>query len=268
MLTATDRDDWKKAMTRSTSDENSVLLVHAYLDGELDPANALGVAQQMSTEPALAAEGERIKALQRLIHERLPRDVAPPGLHARVEASIGGLRRPRAQPSWRAMAASIALTAMVASSSTWILVGSQPTANTIADSLVSDHIRALMAPEPTDVVSSDRHTVKPWFNGRIPESPRVVDLAKDGFPLVGGRLDVVGQTPVPTLVYRHEKHLISLTEIPAQSRFELARTSHSITGYNVVHWTENGVSYWAISDVAAATLEDFARLFRTNPAEL
>jgi anti-sigma factor RsiW len=254
-------------MSESTSDNNSVLLVHAYLDGELDAANALGIAQRISAEPALAAEAERVKALKGLIHERLPRELAPPGLHARIEASVGGLRRARAQPSWRALAASIVLTAVVASSSTWFIAGSEP-ANTVADTLVSDHIRALMAPEPTDVASSDRHTVKPWFNGRIPESPRVVDLAKDGFPLVGGRLDVVGQTPVPTLVYRHDKHLISLTEIPAQSRFDLARTPHSITGYNVVHWTENGVSYWAISDVATATLEDFARLFRSNPAEL
>ena len=254
-------------MADTPSDDNSVLLVHAYLDGELDAANALAIAQRMSTEPALAAEGERIKALQRLIHERLPREPAPPGLHARIEASIGGLRRPRAQPSWRALAASIVLTAMVASSSTWFIAGAPPE-NTVADSLVSDHIRALMAPQPTDVVSSDRHTVKPWFNGRIPESPRVVDLAKADFPLVGGRLDVVGQTPVPTLVYRHDKHLISLTEMPAESHIELAKMPRTINGYNLVHWTENGVSYWAISDLAVAQLEEFARLFRTNPAEL
>jgi anti-sigma factor RsiW len=254
-------------MSESKVDDNSVLLVNAYLDGELDAANALGIAQRMNAEPALAAEGERIKALKSLIQERFPRESAPPGLHARIEASVGGLRRPRAQPSWRALAASIVVTALVASSSTWIITGSEPT-NTVADTLVSDHIRSLMAPQPTDVVSSDRHTVKPWFNGRIPESPRVVDLAKEGFPLVGGRLDVIGQMPVPTLVYRHEKHLISLTEIPTQGGFEFARTPRTITGYNVVHWTENGVNYWAISDVAAATLEDFAQLFRTNPAEL
>src|SRR5271168_3054877 len=253
-------------MTSSTSDDNSVLLVHAYLDGELDPANALEIAQRISTDPALAAEGERVQALQQLIRERLPREVAPPGLRARIEASVGGQRRVSERPSWRALAASIALTALVASSSTWFIVGTEP-ANTIADALVSDHIRALMAPQPTDVVSSDRHTVKPWFNGRIPESPRVVDLAKEDFPLVGGRLDVVGQTPVPTLVYRHEKHLISLTEMPAGSRLDLARTPRTINGYNVVHWTDNGVSYWAISDLAASKLEDFARLFRTSPAE-
>jgi len=254
-------------MTHSTSDDNSVLLVHAYLDDELDPANALAIAQRMSTDPALAAEGERVKALQQLIHERLPREVAPPGLRARVEASVGGYSRARARPSWRALAASIALTAMVTGSSTWFMVGSQP-ANTVTDALVSDHIRALMAPQPTDVVSSDRHTVKPWFNGRIPESPRVVDLAKQDFPLVGGRLDVVGQTPVPTLVYRHAQHLISLTEMPTESELDLSRTPRAINGYNVVHWTENGVSYWAISDVARTKLEDFARLFRTTPPEL
>jgi anti-sigma factor RsiW len=248
------------------SDDNSVLLVHAYLDGELDPANALEIAQRMSADPALAAEGDRVKALQQLIRERLPRQEAPSGLRARIEESVGGQRRARERPSWRALAASIALTAMVASSSTWLLVGAQPE-NTIADSLVSDHIRALMAPQPIDVASSDRHTVKPWFNGRIPESPRVVDLAKKDFALVGGRLDVVGRDPCPTLVYRHEKHLISLTEMPAGSRWDLARAPRTIDGYNVVHWTENGVNYWAISDLAASKLEEFAQLFRTTPAE-
>ena len=93
-------------MTHSTSDDNSVLLVHAYLDDELDPANALEIAQRMSADPALAAEGERVKALQQLIHERLPREAAPPHLRARIEASVGGVGRARARPSWRALAAS------------------------------------------------------------------------------------------------------------------------------------------------------------------
>src|SRR6476620_10128782 len=254
-------------MTPSTSDDNSVLLVHAYLDGELDPANALEIAQRMSTDTALGAEGERVKALQQLIHERLSREVAPPGLRARIEASVGGHRRVRERPSWRALAASIALTAMVASSSTWLIIGPPPESTT-ADSLVSDHIRALMAPQPIDVVSSDRHTVKPWFHGRIPNSPRVVDLARENFPLIGGRVDVLGQTPVSTLVYRNAKHLISLTAVPAEGGFKLDRSPRSINGYNVVHWVENGVSYWAISDLEAKELEDFAQLFRTSQNEL
>lgn len=255
-------------MTRSKTDDDSVLLVHAYLDGELDPTNALSVTQQMEKEPALAAEAERVRALQRLIHEKLPREEAPSGLRARIEKSVTGRpARDRAQPSWRALAASIALTAMVATGSTWFFIESQQATTMIADTLVSDHIRSLMATEPVDVASSDRHTVKPWFNGRIPSSPRVVDLAKDDFQLVGGRVDVVGQIPVSTLVYRRAKHLISLTAMPAKSYFDF-RSPHNANGYNVVKWVENGVSYWAISDLEARQLEEFAQLFRTSQTEL
>lgn len=257
-------------MTRSKTDDNSVLLVNAYLDGELDPANALGITQQMDKEPALAAEAERIKALQQLIHERLPRETTPPGLRGRVEASVGGLRKTRVRQStsWRALAASILVTAMVTSTSTWLVVGSQQQPTMVADALVSDHIRALMAPEPVDVVSSDRHTVKPWFNGRITASPRVVDLTKEDFTLIGGRIEVVDRSPVSTLVYRRAKHLISLTAVPAESRFELERTPRAVNGYNIVHWVEKGVSYWAVSDLEAKELEDFAHLFRTSQTEL
>jgi anti-sigma factor RsiW len=257
-------------MSRPKSDDTSVLLVHAYLDGELDPANALSVAQQMGQEPALAAEAEHVRELQKLIHDRLPREEAPPGLRARIESSIGATRPARTTPSWmqswRALAASIAIAAVVASGSTWLVVDSQQQPMQVAELLVSDHIRALMAPEPVDVVSSDRHTVKPWFNGRIPNSPRVVDLTKDDFPLIGGRVDVVGRTPVSTLVYRHAKHLISLTAVP-DGKFSLGGPA-SIDGYNIVRWTENGVSYWAISDLEAKELEMFAQLFRTSRNEL
>lgn len=259
-------------MSRPKSDDSSVLRVHAYLDGELDPANALSIAQQMGEEPALAAEAERVKELQKLIHDRLPREEAPPGLRARIEASIGATgRRSRPTPSWmqswRALAASVVLAAAIASGSTWLVVDSQRQPTQVAELLVSDHIRALMAPEPVDVISSDRHTVKPWFNGRIPNSPRVVDLAKDDFPLVGGRVDVLGRTPVATLVYRRAKHLISLTAVPAGDAFAIGGP-RSINGYNIVQWTENGVTYWAVSDVEAKELETFAQLFRTSRNEL
>jgi anti-sigma factor RsiW len=256
-------------MTHSKPDDNSVLLVNAYLDGELDPANALGITEQMNKEPALAAEAERVKALQQLIRERLPREAAPPGLRGRIEASVGNSQKSRwHSSSWRALAASILVTAMVTSTSTWVVVQSQQQPTMVADALVSDHIRALMAPEPVDVVSSDRHTVKPWFNGRITASPRVVDLTKEDFALIGGRIEVVAHEPVSTLVYRRAKHLISLTAVPAESRFALERPPRAVNGYNIVHWTEKGVSYWAISDLEAKELEDFAHLFRTSQTEL
>ena len=146
---------------------------------------------------------------------------------------------------------------MVTSTSTWLVVQSQQQPTMVADALVSDHIRALMAPEPVrSVVSSDRHTVKPWFNGRI-HFTRVVDLTKEHFTLIGGRIEVVAHAPVSTLVYRRAKHLISLTAVPAESRFELERTPRAVNGYNIVHWVENGVSYWAVSDIEAKETEGF-----------
>src|SRR5436189_5767687 len=121
--------------------------------------------------------------------------------------------------------------------------------------VVANHMRALMAPQPVDVGSSDRHTVKPWFNGRIPEAPRVIDLSQEGFPLVGGRVDVIGRTPVPTLVYRRRQHLISLMTVPAgRSAMELP-SERTIAGYHIVTWMQDGVTYWAVSDVAMADLE-------------
>jgi anti-sigma factor RsiW len=245
--------------------EESTLPIHAYLDGELDPTNALAVEERMATDPALAAECERVEALQRLVREYLPREAPPPGLRMRVETAVG-MRRSRTQFSWRALAASIAVTAVVASSSTSILL--TPSRSDLAgDGILDAHIRSLMAPQPIDVASSDRHTVKPWFNGRIPQAPRVVDLAKEDFPLVGGRIDVVSEVPVPTLVYGHRKHLVSLTAVPASGRVNSAPVLSTVDGYNMYRWTENGVAYWAVSDVASADLDKFVELFRTTPPD-
>jgi anti-sigma factor RsiW len=250
-------------MTPSTTDPR--LLVHAYLDGELDPAHALEIERQFANDPALAAERERVEALRRVIAERLPRETAPAGLARRIEAAIG-LRpapaRPSSHPSWRALAASVVVAAFLGSGATWLALSPGPAD---ADMVVASHMRALMAAQPVDVGSSDRHTIKPWFNGRIPEAPRVVDLASEGFPLVGGRIDVIGRTPVPTLVYRHRQHLISLSAVRAGR--PIATPQGQIAGYNIVSWTDNGLAYWAVSDVAAADLDAFAKAFRAAGPE-
>ncbi len=251
-------------MMRAASYEDAALRVHAYVDGELDPVNALGVETSIAIDPALAAERERIEAFRCLVREHLPREAPPHGLLARVEAGIG-MRRPRTQPSWRALAASIAVTAVVASSATSFVVA--PSGIVAArEGIVDAHIRSLMASQPIDVASSDRHTVKPWFNGRIPQAPRVVDLGVD-FPLVGGRIDVVGASPVPTLVYRYGKHLISLTAVPAAGRPNSTPAQSEGGGYNIFRWTEGEVTYWAVSDVSAPELDKFAELFRTTPPD-
>jgi anti-sigma factor RsiW len=245
--------------------DEAVLLVHALVDGELDPANALALERLTTGNPALAAERARIEALRKVLREKFPRETLPPHLQTRIEAAVG-LHRAKAGPSWRALAASVVLAMVLASGSTWFLLHPAQ-GDRIAEQAVGDHMRALMAPQPIDVASSDRHTVKPWFNGRIPQAPRVVDLASDGFTLVGGRIDVVGNTPVPTLVYRVRRHLISLLAVPAAGHTTSATMRRSINGYNLVGWTQDGVAYWAVSDVAAGDLEKFAQLFRTAPAE-
>jgi anti-sigma factor RsiW len=251
-------------MTTATP-EDPTLLVHAYLDGELDPAHALEIERRLASEPALAAERDRMEALRRVIHERLPREAPPPGLARRIEAAIGGApSRPSSQPSWRALAASVVLGMFVASGATWFAL--RPGAEATANLVVASHMRSLMASQPTDVVSSDRHTVKPWFNGRVAEAPRVADLTNEGFALVGARIDVIGRAPVPTLVYRLRRHLISLSAVPASYDAITAAGRRTVAGYNTLSWTDNGVTYWAVSDVAAADLDKFAKTFRdANP---
>jgi anti-sigma factor RsiW len=248
-------------------DERAILLVHAYVDGELDPATMIAIEQRMAVEPRLAAERARVEALRRALHERLPQVAPPPGLEARVRRATGvtvSRARP-SRPTWLALAASVMLAIFASSGGTWYAL-QPPAGDATAQAVIAGHLRALMAPQPIDVVSSDRHTVKPWFNGRIPQAPRVVNLGSD-FPLVGGRIDVVGANPVPTLVYGHGKHLISLTAMPAAGRTNFAPMPSQRGGYNIFRWTENEVTYWAVSDASALELDKFAELFRTTPPD-
>jgi anti-sigma factor RsiW len=248
-------------ITPAPSSENSLLL-HGYLDGQLDPAHALELERTIAADPALAAERDRTQALRDLIRDRLASERAPAELRSRIESALG-LRRARPRPSWSMLAAASVLVAMMASGTTWLtttwLTLREPQTDA-AEVVVADHLRALMAPQPTDVSSSDRHTVKPWFNGRVPQAPKVVDLTREGFPLIGGRIDVVGRVPVPTLVYRHSQHLISLTAVPATDVKLPAR--RTIAGFNVLDWSDSGVHYWAVSDLGANDLDSFAKAFR------
>jgi anti-sigma factor RsiW len=247
-----------------TTDDDHLLL-NAYIDGELDPAHALEFERRLAENPALAEERRRIETLRRVLQERLPRATASPALRRRVMA----LARPSpfavsGRSGWAAMAA--ALVAAVAAGSIGTLVALGPDRRApVPELLVASHMRSLMASQSVDVESSDRHVVKPWFNGRLPESPRVVNLGAQGFPLVGGRIDVIGLTPVPTLVYKARQHVISVTALPLPERG--SAPPHPINGYNTVEWTDGARAYSAVSDLAAPELESFARAFRAGDAE-
>jgi anti-sigma factor RsiW len=246
-------------MTTPAAPTDSNLLVHAYLDGELDPVHAIEMERRLAADPALAAERDRIAALRSAIKEQLPPEPAPEDLVTLAE-HIGGIRQEPARPSWQALAAAVVLAVAVTGGTSWFMLQPNP-AEASAELVVASHMRALMAPQPTDVSSSDRHTVKPWFSGRIPQAPQVVDLTDKGFPLVGGRIDVIGARPVPTLVYRHRQHLISLIAVPLASGAP-PNGRQTIAGYNVLSWRDDNTAYWAVSDLGIGDLEAFATAFR------
>jgi len=159
------------------------------------------------------------------------------------------------------MAASVVLAIALSSMSTRMLV-QVPPSTTLANELIDSHMRSLAASQPTDVVSSDRHVVKPWFAGKIPQSPRVVDLATDEFPLVGGRIDVVNKVAVPTLVYSRRRHIISLTAVSSSNAEPLPASIKPTNGFNVVSWRKDDSVYLAISDLNENELKAFAKLFQ------
>jgi anti-sigma factor RsiW len=252
-------------MTISPVDNNLTLLLNAYLDGELDPITAREVEQRLAADPAATRQLAGLEALRGALRADLADDVPPEGLRHRIEA----LSRPAPQRvhigSWQALAASALIGALIAGSGTYGVLDYQQ-GNALTDAVVASHIRAMMAPAPTDVLSSDHHTVKPWFDGKLAFAPDVVDLAPQGFPLVGGRIDIVDFQPVPTLVYRANKHLISLTEIPNGAR-SLAPATSDDRGFHAVAWNAGSVRYVAVSDAAPDEVSSFAEAFKAVAAQ-
>jgi anti-sigma factor RsiW len=246
----------------SSANRDRALLVHAYLDGELDVAAALAARQQIDEDPRLKAELTATSALQAKLRETFPREPAPLTLRSRI-SKIVGMQRSWARPTWMAMAASIFLASVLSGSSTWLAMRTAA-GDQVRAEMVDSHMRALLAQRPTDVNSSERHTVKPWFNSRLPEAPRVADLSSEGFPLMGARIDVVAGSPVPTLVYGRRLHVISLTAVTSGNSVPASATSSSVKGYNIISWTDGQRTFWAASDLNLRELEEFAKLFRSS----
>jgi anti-sigma factor RsiW len=157
------------------------------------------------------------------------------------------------------------MTAVLASGATqWLMFDAA--SDSVAAEIAGDHRRSLLAASPIDIVSSDRHTVKPWLDARIGVSPPAPDLATDGFALIGGRVEVVSGRPVPALVYRHREHLITLVAEPQQGGPVTEPKDVSSGGFSMVHWSDGAFSYWAISDMERPELDDFVARFRKAAA--
>ena len=235
--------------------------VDAYLDGELDLAAALALEQHLAQCDVCSEACAAGRRLRSAIGADAMYFRAPAELRDTLAAAAGirPQRTGRRIPGWLTAAMPLAAAAVLILA---VLTPMRPERDApLVDEVVSGHVRSLMADHLTDVASTDRHTVKPWFEGKLDFAPSVVDLADHGFPLVGGRLDYLGKRPVAALVYARQRHFINLFSWP-EAGAEIAPQSDSSHGFQVVHWRERGMSHWAISDLNGAELGEFASLAR------
>lgn len=237
-----------------TCDEAEILL-HALIDGELDAGHASEVEAHLASCAKCAAAARDYREMKAAIAQGGLRYTAPAELRRRIEASL-----PQAAPNRRALlrgfAMGSAVSAIAATGLFAIVLRGDDEARIQAD-VVSAHLRSLQAGHLTDVVSTDRHTVKPWFNGRLDTAPPVIDLASQGFALVGGRLDYISARPVAAVVYRRRLHVINLFVAPASNMERQAAAMTTLQGFNIRRWADRGLNYWAISDLGADELSGF-----------
>jgi anti-sigma factor RsiW len=243
-------------------------LIYGYVDGELDLMQSLGIEQHLEECPACAQAHANLQALRATIGNSFLYAQAPAGLANRVQSS---LRRasdedpPRRVRPRRQLAVAVSL-ALILAAAVWGLVRLLPARSDdafLTQELVASHVRSQMLPTHRfDVASSDPHTVKPWFEGKLDFAPPVKDLADQGFPLVGGRLDYLDNRPVAALFYQRRKHSINLFIWPSPTGSETAEKMVTRQGYHMFQWSSSGMTFWAVSDLNDRELQEFVRLIQ------
>jgi anti-sigma factor RsiW len=233
-------------------------LLDAYQDRELEPAVSASVRDHVDGCPACRGRLAKLESIGRTIR-RAPYYQAPDALRARLTQSPA-----RSTPSSHLLAWAAAVVMVVSLGGSLLFIRSSARAarpldpvDVVAQEVVSSHVRALMGDHLFDVRSTDQHTVRPWFLGKLDFSPPVNDLAPIGFPLTGGRLDYLAGRPVAALVYTRGQHTINLFVWPEGSDAVRPPEARDIRGFHVRHWIHGGMSYWAVSDVNGAELDQF-----------
>ncbi len=238
----------------------------AYLDGELAAADARELEAHLAQCPECARFRDGRLELHAAITARVPVFPAPDALRDRVRAAVRTAARaqaPRrfsARGVWRPLAIAASLAVVAAGS--WRLALERAAGETLAGDVLASHIRSLMPGHLTDVPSSDQHTVKPWFNGKLDFSPPVYDFAGRGYPLLGGRLDYVDGRAVAALAYGRRQHLINVFLWPAARGPAAVASTRTRQGYHLLHWATPDYTYWVVSDLGLPELGDFAGLLR------
>lgn len=229
--------------------------LEAYLDGELDAVRSVELEEHLAGCASCSAGLAELRRLSGIVKEQVQPSELSGGKRVAI---LSGLPRKRERRIWLPAAAGFAVgcLVMLALWRPWMADGS------IARALVADHIRSLMAQGAIQVVSSDQHTVKPWFQGKLSFSPSVVDLSSQGFPLLGGRLDYVEGRPVAALVYRRRQHFVNVFV-----GVGLSGSSADVDGFHTRHWTMGGLDYWAVTDASPADLEELQTDFEKAAGE-
>jgi len=246
--------------------EESSKLLNAYVDRELDPGATLELEAELGRDPVLKRTCRDLELLGAAVRADAAYHQAPQSLRARLTANAAGVPgrvRPRVA-RWLPVAAAFAAGVLM----TWTVGWLQPMGSEesrLGEEAVSSHVRNILANRAMDVASSDEHSVKPWLSARLDYSPPVRDFAADGFELSGGRLDYLGGRLVADLIYRHRQHTVDVFVWPASPDRPLSSAARN--GFNVVHFTRGGMTYWLVSDVALPDLERFAQaLPRSSPS--
>jgi anti-sigma factor RsiW len=246
-------------------------LLDTYLDGELDPVRSLEIDQHLQGCARCSQSYSDRQAFHKAVKTESLYFKAPSDLHRRIQRSLREAARAETpsrwfSPSWIKMAAPLAVAALVVVLLIPVIKGSSSD-ELLTQDVVASHIRSLMANHLADVPSSDQHTVKPWFNGKLDFSPPVSDLAKQGFPLVGGRLDYLNNRPVAALVYKRDRHVINVFVWPSDKDTEASGPIKTQQGYHVIRWASAGVNFWLVSDLEASQLAQFADLLKSSVSQ-
>jgi anti-sigma factor RsiW len=256
--------------------------VPGYLDGELDLSRTIEMETHLQVCEECARELEELQTLRAALQRNSLAFAAPQALRERIQTSLRSSApspapAPAATPErvsewnafqflrWAGAFAVLALCTVVA----WeLLPGFHGPTNEqqLAAEVLTSHVRSLEANHLMDVVSTDQHTVKPWFDGKLDFSPPVEDLASDGFPLIGGRLDYLEGRQVAALIYQRRKHFINVFVWPDAAATNSTQILSPQHGYNMTRWSRGGFQFWAVSDVGSADLAEFVRLLETRTA--
>ena len=250
-----------------TCDEAEVLL-NALLDGELDAGHAREVEQHVATCPRCTATLAAYRQMSGAVASGDLRYAAPASLRARIEASLPKELPSNVQPMptrrsvLRGFAMGSAASAIAATGLFAVLLSNDDQSRIEAE-IVSAHLRSLQAGHLTDVISTDQHTVKPWFAGKLDVSPPVIDLTAQGFTLIGGRLDYVDARAIGAVVYKRRAHVINLFVAQTPNIERRPAKTESVQGFNIRRWSDRGLNFWAVSDIGADELAEFGEKFET-----